>query len=150
MRVALLLGLLAGCDGGRPLIGVVQPDRPPIEDTAAIEDTDVDVDVGGIEVVIAWENELMPVSTCAEAGITTLSVTVDGDNAVAFPCNDSPIRRYDVPVGDRSIEVRGETGSGVVWASDAIEVDVASGDLTPAAATLRCYEEGIDDGCGGA
>ena len=143
--------LLAGCDGGGAVIGVARPDSPPDVGDTAIDVGDTANEPGAVEIAYTWENELMPVSSCAEAGMTTLTVTVDGGSAVDFPCNDAPIRRYDVPVGSHTLEVSGDTAYGVSWRSGEVEVEVdASGDLTPVDAVLLCHEGNVDDGCGGA
>jgi hypothetical protein len=120
------------------------------DDTAAAHALEIQYDFGGF---------YDPASTCADAWISTLWITLTHDGQeqplLSFPCDDTPI--LITPIGEGSWTVMAVSVEQVIlWdgpyaASEIAAVEVTAPPATvPVHLTLVCDENGWDDGCGGA
>lgn len=138
--------LLGGCwGGGRPM-----PDRWDTGrwDTARWEtgvDTEVPAPVGtgGVSITYAFAG----LDGCEAAGLDSLALRVDGDQGedVVYPCEDAPLRLFDLAEDTWRVVVIGESLDGLLWRNEPVYVTVEADRVTDLVIEIAC----VDDGTGG-
>ena len=132
--------------------------------SAGDDDTSGDDDSTGqegysLEIQYSFVGFYAPTGTCEEAWVEQLWVdlTLDGvaQPQLVFPCDDTPILLDAVTPGEWTVTLASVTDI-EAWdqpysASDPVSAAVDDTTPNPAVAVeLSCFENGWDDGCGGA
>jgi len=122
-----------------------------------VADDDSAADLAAMEIHYTFDGYYAPATTCAEAWITDLWVSLSHDGIDLTPyqvvCNDAPIVVPDLALGEWTValsnveDINGWTDP--YTASEPVSSQLAAG-TTVVNVVLVCNENGVDDGCGGA
>jgi hypothetical protein len=157
LLVPLALGALTAC--GRAVAiddwgdtGGWAEEPPEPRDTGEVWEEPTNT--GSVVLPYTFGENGLGVTSCADAGLQTLSLTfldrsVVGAGPWSYPCVDDELRAGDLAVGLWTVELVGELPSGVTFEAEG-EIYVVAGESRELPLVLTCRENGLDDGCGGA
>lgn len=132
-------GIDDDCDGE-----VDEPECGTPYETGLTTDTDTTDDgLGAVTLALSWTSGAT-VTTCAEAGVVTLDVTIDDAGtgtvaAVSYDCSDTGILVSDIPAGSAAIQVQGASTDGIrTWTSGPVLADVLAQQTITVPVELTC------------